>query len=112
MVSQTQTSTGPTEPVDQLSTRLLFGVGQIKGVFLTFCSRVCGTSVWILLEFLPRCTNVSFGVSAGRDERVPEDPGQTGPGDGRGHDRLQAEGRASDRPGHHGDMAGGLDSNR
>lgn len=27
MVSQPQTSTGPTEPVDQLSTRLLFGVG-------------------------------------------------------------------------------------
>lgn len=50
--------------------------------------------------------------AAGRDDRVQEDPDQTGLGDGRGHDSVPAEGRAAHGAGHYGDPAGGVDPHR
>lgn len=48
--------------------------------------------------------------AAGRDDGVQEDPDQTRPGDGRGHDGVPAEGREAHRAGDHGDPAGGVDA--
>lgn len=46
----------------------------------------------------------------GGADRVQEEPHQAGPGDGDCDDDLPPEGGASDSAGHHGDQAGGLDS--
>lgn len=59
-----------------------------------------------------RARNGGAGAKpGGRTDGVQEESDQEGPGDGYRHDRVPPEGRAPYCAGHHGDQAGGLDSN-
>lgn len=52
-----------------------------------------------------------WATLAGRVDIVQEECDQEGPGNGDRYDSVPLEGRAPHCAGHHGDQAGGLDSN-